>query len=101
MAKKKTPRIAPHGRVEAEIIDSLDEEFELELGEDRIDELAAQLAGTSDAGGDFRRTYFTELIRLQRALIKLQDWVVHNRLKVVILFEGRDAAGKGGGYEPG
>jgi len=28
--------------------------------------------------------------------VKLQDWVVHEKLKVVVLFEGRDAAGKGG-----
>ena len=43
-----------------------------------------------------RRTYFRELLRLQRELIKLQDWVVHQKLKLVVLFEGRDAAGKGG-----
>ena len=43
-----------------------------------------------------RRIYFTELLRLQRELVKLQDWVVHHKLKVVVLFEGRDAAGKGG-----
>jgi polyphosphate kinase 2 len=33
---------------------------------------------------------------LQGELVKLQDWVVHKNLKVVVLFEGRDAAGKGG-----
>ena len=43
-----------------------------------------------------RRRYFTELLRLQRELIKLQDWVVDQKLKLVVLFEGRDAAGKGG-----
>jgi len=43
-----------------------------------------------------RRLYFRELFRLQGELVKLQDWVVHNKLKVVVLFEGRDAAGKGG-----
>jgi polyphosphate kinase 2 len=36
------------------------------------------------------------LFRLQKELIKLQDWVVHKKLKVVVLFEGRDSAGKGG-----
>ena len=36
------------------------------------------------------------LFRLQGELVKLQDWVQHSRQKVVILFEGRDAAGKGG-----
>ena len=43
-----------------------------------------------------RSFYFKELLRLQRELVKLQDWVVHQKLKVVVLFEGRDAAGKGG-----
>ena len=83
-------------RIEAEIIDGLDEEFELELGEDRIDELVAQLAAPGTGGGDFRVSYFRELLRLQKELVKLQDWVVHKKLKVVVLFEGRDAAGKGG-----
>jgi polyphosphate kinase len=36
------------------------------------------------------------LLRLQGELVKLQDWIVHHKLKVVVLFEGRDAAGKGG-----
>jgi len=43
-----------------------------------------------------RRIYFEELFRLQGELVKLQDWVQHTGHKVVILFEGRDAAGKGG-----
>jgi len=43
-----------------------------------------------------RHAYFKELLNLQRELVKLQDWVVHQKLKVVVLFEGRDAAGKGG-----
>ncbi|MFZ4119730.1 MAG: polyphosphate kinase 2 [Polynucleobacter sp.] len=43
-----------------------------------------------------RQVYFRELFRLQKELIKLQDWVVHKKLKVVVLFEGRDSAGKGG-----
>src|ERR1700745_857377 len=43
-----------------------------------------------------RRVYFKELLRLQGELVKLQDWIVHHKLKVVVLFEGRDAAGKGG-----
>ncbi|WP_425605382.1 polyphosphate kinase 2 [Pseudoxanthomonas putridarboris] len=43
-----------------------------------------------------RSRYFRELLRLQAELVRLQDWVVHRKLKVVVLFEGRDAAGKGG-----
>ncbi|MDF3937005.1 polyphosphate kinase 2, partial [Pseudomonas citronellolis] len=43
-----------------------------------------------------RQRYFSELFRLQGELVKLQGWVVKTGHKVVILFEGRDAAGKGG-----
>ena len=40
--------------------------------------------------------YFSELEKLQLELVKLQEWVRANNLRVVVLFEGRDAAGKGG-----
>jgi polyphosphate kinase 2 len=40
--------------------------------------------------------YEKELAKLQIELVKLQEWVKHKGLKVVVLFEGRDAAGKGG-----
>lgn len=43
-----------------------------------------------------KKTYEKELEKLQRELVKLQEWVKHKGLKVVVLFEGRDAAGKGG-----
>ena len=42
------------------------------------------------------KVYEKELSRLQVELVKLQEWVKFNKLKVVIIFEGRDAAGKGG-----
>ena len=40
--------------------------------------------------------YEQELARLQIELVKMQEWVKHEGLKVVVIFEGRDAAGKGG-----
>ena len=40
--------------------------------------------------------YLEELDKLQIELVKLQEWIKHKNLKVVVLFEGRDAAGKGG-----
>ena len=43
-----------------------------------------------------KKLYKKELKRLQIQLVKLQEWVKHKGLKVVIIFEGRDAAGKGG-----
>ncbi|MDH3693214.1 MAG: polyphosphate kinase 2 [Gammaproteobacteria bacterium] len=42
------------------------------------------------------KVYEQELEKLQIELVKLQAWIQHNGLKVVVIFEGRDAAGKGG-----
>lgn len=80
-------------RIQSELIDSLDEEFEAEL-EDALEEQRRDVG--YQAGQIPRKVYFRELLRLQRELIKLQDWVVASNAKVAILFEGRDAAGKGG-----
>jgi polyphosphate kinase len=77
-----------------EVADSFDEELELELNDERITQLLDDSAAS--AAGVARQRYFKELFRLQRELVKLQDWVVANGRKVVVLFEGRDAAGKGG-----
>ena len=78
-----------------DILDSFDEELEMELDDERLDALARELGQTPVADMD-RRLYFRELLRLQGELVKLQGWVVEQKLKVVVLFEGRDAAGKGG-----
>ncbi len=43
-----------------------------------------------------KKTYERELGKLQIELVKLQNWISHEKLKVVVIFEGRDAAGKGG-----
>lgn len=85
-------------RADADLLDSYDEELEMELDDDRLDELLMDVPpqGPTADGSVDRRLYFRELFRLQGELVKLQDWVVHNKLKVVVLFEGRDAAGKGG-----
>jgi len=80
-------------RVHQEVIDSYDDELELDLEDRAPSEL---YAGGPPSEREARRRYFRELLRLQRELIKLQDWVVTTKHKLVILFEGRDAAGKGG-----
>jgi polyphosphate kinase 2 len=77
-------------RLHRDLIDTLDEEFELEA-EDQVGDDAL---GEEERSA--RRSYFKELVRLQVELIKLQDWIVATKSKVVVLFEGRDAAGKGG-----
>jgi polyphosphate kinase 2 len=80
-------------RLSRDLIDGYDEELELEI-EDRDIPRGSELR--SDDEKTARHRYFQELFRLQSELVKLQDWVVASRQKVVILFEGRDAAGKGG-----
>ena len=79
-------------RFDADTVDSFDEELEQELDDDQL--LLSEAINIS-ADPD-RLRYFKELFRLQGELVKLRDWVVQQGLKVVVLFEGRDAAGKGG-----
>jgi len=77
-------------RAQEEILDSMDEELEMELDDGR-------LTPDGEEGSSVpRNVYFKELFRLQGELVKLQDWVVANKVKVAVLFEGRDSAGKGG-----
>ena len=82
-------------RLQSDLLDGYDEELEMELEDRNIDRLA-QVMTDSDAYREARRTYFRELFRLQAELVKLQDWVVHTGYKLIVIFEGRDAAGKGG-----
>ncbi|MDX5583541.1 MAG: polyphosphate kinase 2, partial [Aureibaculum sp.] len=64
------------------------------------DKKATELKNIEPEKRDKRRinikVYNKELERLQIELVKLQEWIKHKELKVVVLFEGRDAAGKGG-----
>ena len=83
-------------RLYAEIMDSLDEELEMEIDDERYDAILQEAGFEHQSDSMDRRYYFRELLRLQCELVKLQDWVVNKKLKVVVIFEGRDAAGKGG-----
>jgi polyphosphate kinase 2 len=74
-------------RISRDLADSYDEELELEIEDGNEGQIADP---------EYRKNYFKELFRLQAELVKLQDWVVANGQKILILFEGRDAAGKGG-----
>jgi polyphosphate kinase 2 len=83
--------------VEAELQDSFDEEFELELDDERrIAREVGDIARLQHRSEINRQTYFYELFRLQSELVKMQYWMQHTGFKMVIIFEGRDAAGKGG-----
>jgi len=79
-------------RLLEEFYDSYDEELEMELDDLRFDEAEMD----SDQKKAWRKRYFRELLLLQGELVKLQDWVMRTGHRLVIIFEGRDAAGKGG-----
>ena len=87
---------AIHELIGADLRDSLDEELELELDDRELAEFRNVKRPEEWHEALDRHVYFKELFRLQGELVKLQDWVQHNKLKVVVLFEGRDSAGKGG-----
>ena len=78
-----------------DLIDSYDEEIESEM-DDYIQDLRYNGQPLTDSQKIARHIYFNELIRLQKELIKLQDWVVATGERIVVIFEGRDSAGKGG-----
>jgi polyphosphate kinase 2 len=82
-------------RIRRDLIDGYDEELEMEIEDRAVDDALASLDEMAAIRSE-RADYFRNLFRLQRELVKLQDWVVQTRQKVVIIFEGRDAAGKGG-----
>ena len=57
----------------------------------------AELATKDNHNGKLDRAFYEqELLKLQIELVKLQEWVRREQLRIVVVFEGRDAAGKGG-----
>ena len=82
---------------EFELEDIFDELYELELDDDvLISKKVREVYKSARPPEMDRRLYFKELLKLQLELIKLQDWVEATGERVVVLFEGRDSAGKGG-----
>ena len=80
----------------AELANTLDEDYELEISEPALSGEIRRVYRREHPPSLDRATYFRELLQLQAELIKLQDWVVHSKERIVVLFEGRDSAGKGG-----
>ena len=82
--------------LQAELEDALDEDYELELSEETALSMELRRIYKKKHPNTLNRLeYFKALLALQGELIKLQDWVVENDQKIVVIFEGRDAAGKG------
>jgi polyphosphate kinase len=86
----------PKSWLQLAIEDDLDEELEQEIDDTRFPPELRTLLQQRQKSTIDRRLYFNELLRLQGELVKLQDWLQHHRKKVVVVFEGRDSAGKGG-----
>jgi polyphosphate kinase 2 len=95
-ASDQTAEAALRERIRQDMADTLDEELELELDDHRLDASVNDAPDPEGRNTVDRKVYFKQLFRLQGELVKLQDWVLHEKKKVVVLFEGRDSAGKGG-----
>jgi polyphosphate kinase 2 len=79
-----------------ELADTLDEDYELEISEPALSLEIRKIYNRSHPPSIPRVEYLRALLSLQAELIKLQDWVSFKKEKVVVIFEGRDSAGKGG-----
>jgi polyphosphate kinase len=82
--------------LDAELEDNVAEEYELELSDTPLADEIGHVYRKKHPKALDNRQYFHDLLRLQSELIKLQTWVAHVGAKIVVLFEGRDSAGKGG-----
>ncbi|MCB1141740.1 MAG: polyphosphate kinase 2 [Leptospiraceae bacterium] len=78
------------------ILDDMDEEMELSDEDEDSPDRSLIEAPVGGCITDNSLSYLKELLRLQVQLVRMQEWVKHTGYKLVILFEGRDAAGKGG-----
>ncbi|MBD9529760.1 MULTISPECIES: polyphosphate kinase 2 [Paracoccus] len=87
---------SPNDWLRAELQDTLDEDYEIELEDAVLSREIARIYRDKHPSQMPRPEYFSELLRLQSELIRLQDWVSYHKEKVVVIFEGRDSAGKGG-----
>src|SRR3954465_4306217 len=84
-------------RVHRELIDDYDEELEMEREDwEHVTPDTPARPVEKDSSAATRNLYFKELFRMQGELVKMHDWIVASGHRLVILFEGRDAAGKGG-----
>ncbi|MGD1879795.1 MAG: polyphosphate kinase 2 [Kiloniellaceae bacterium] len=81
--------------IEAELEDMLDEDYELEMSEPALSLELRKIYRKKHPNTMPHAEYFRALLALQAELIKLQDWAVYHNEKIVVLFEGRDSAGKG------
>lgn len=94
-SRKKAGK-ADGGEVRANAAENVSREAAWKLEEKGGEKKPKDGKAKDDKIKDGKPKYLDELVRLQFELIKLQDWVQKEGLKVAVIFEGRDAAGKGG-----
>ena len=94
MTEERFDRLQEWMNIELE--ETLDELLETEFNEPMLSEEVRKLYRERRPNSLEGRIYFPNLLRLQAEMIKLQDWVVENNAKILIICEGRDSAGKGG-----
>lgn len=82
--------------LDEELQDTFDEDYELELSESELSIELKKIYNKQHLPTLDRRVYFTSLLTLQAELIKMMTWAEHTGGKIVVIFEGRDSAGKGG-----
>ena len=82
--------------MDLEFEETLDDLLEVEFNEPMLSEEVRKLYRRQHPEGLEGRVYYPNLLRLQAEMIKLQDWVVAENAKILIICEGRDSAGKGG-----
>ena len=82
--------------MDLEFEETLDDLLEVEFNEPMLSEEVRKLYQQQHPNGLDGRIYYPNLLRLQAEMIKLQDWVVAENAKILIICEGRDSAGKGG-----
>ena len=78
-----------------ELADALDEDYELEISEPALSLEIRRIYQKAKPHSLDRRDYLETLLQLQSELIKMHDWVRYTGEKLVVIFEGRDSAGKG------
>jgi polyphosphate kinase 2 len=97
MNSPASPNQEIFNRIHNDLVDSFDEELEMEVEDAMLPDWKVPVTqAEKETAKAERRQYFRELFRMQGELVKLQEWVVANGHKLVVIFEGRDAAGKGG-----
>ncbi len=96
MKDENTPSPAFSDWMDSELEESLDDLFEMEFAEPLLTEELRRLYNSAHPERLDKRIYYRNLLRLQGELIKLHHWVQDTGAKVLIICEGRDAAGKGG-----